>query len=94
LHQHSTGTFRPLRLGEYLDSFNAAANSFLARGQAFFLQQTADPVAAQRLALQELENLRHALFEICSFSDGFFSRAGHCRPPIRFKPSAEKSCCG
>ncbi len=39
-----------LRLGESLDPFNPAVNSFLARAQAFFLQQTGDPVAAQQLA--------------------------------------------
>ena len=50
--------FHTLRLGEYLDPFNAAANSFLAHARAFFLQQTADPVAAQQFAWQELENLR------------------------------------
>src|SRR6201987_6017878 len=56
--QERRDQFHVLRLGEYLDSFNAAVNSFLARGQAFFLQHTADPVSAQQLAWLQLENLR------------------------------------
>src|SRR6201987_3712090 len=56
--QERRDQFHTLRLGEYLDSFNAAANSFLAQAQAFFLQHTADPVSAQQLAWLQLENLR------------------------------------
>jgi DHA2 family multidrug resistance protein len=41
--QERRDQFHVLRLGEYLDPFNAAANSFLAKAQAFFLQQTGDP---------------------------------------------------
>ena len=37
--QERRDQFHTLRLGEYLDPFNAAANSFLAQAQAFFLQQ-------------------------------------------------------
>ena len=37
--QERRDQFHALRLGEYLDPFNAAASSFLARAQAFFLQQ-------------------------------------------------------
>jgi len=48
--QERRDQFHTLRLGEYLDPFNAAANSFLAHARAFFLQQTADPVAAQQFA--------------------------------------------
>jgi DHA2 family multidrug resistance protein len=33
--------------------------SFLEQAQARFLQQTGDPAAAQQLAWQALENLRH-----------------------------------
>jgi DHA2 family multidrug resistance protein len=50
--------FHSLRLGEYLDPFNSAANSFVAQAQAGFLQQTGDAVASQQLAWQALENLR------------------------------------
>ena len=44
--QERRDQFHTLRLGEYLDPLNAAANSFMARAQAFFLQHTADPVAS------------------------------------------------
>ena len=56
--QERRDQFHTLRLGEYLDPFNAAAKSFLAQAQAFFLQQTGDPAASQQLAWQQLENLR------------------------------------
>jgi DHA2 family multidrug resistance protein len=48
--QERRDQFHTLRLGEYLDLLNAAANSFIARAQAFFLQQTGDPIASQQLA--------------------------------------------
>ena len=38
--------FHVLRLGEYLDPLNAAASSFLARAQAFLVQQNGDPAAS------------------------------------------------
>ena len=50
--------FHALRLGESLDPFNPAVTSFLSQAQATFLKQTGDPVAAQQLAWQALENLR------------------------------------
>jgi MFS transporter, DHA2 family, multidrug resistance protein len=56
--QERRDQFQVLRLGEYLDSFNAAANSFVAQAQAFFVQQTGDPAASQQLAWRQLENLR------------------------------------
>jgi len=56
--QERRDQFHTLRLGEYLDPFNAAAKSFLTQAQSLFLQQTADPVAVQQLAWQQLENLR------------------------------------
>jgi hypothetical protein len=51
--------FHTLRLGESLDPFNPAVQSFLEQARARFLQQTGDPAAAQQLAWQALENLRH-----------------------------------
>jgi hypothetical protein len=56
--QERRDQFHVLRLGEYLDPLNAAANTFVTHAKAFFLQQIADPAAAQQLGLQELENLR------------------------------------
>jgi DHA2 family multidrug resistance protein len=64
--------FHTLRLGEYLDPFNAAAHSFLGSAQAFFHQQTADPVASQQLALQELANLRQHQASSLAYFDSFW----------------------
>jgi DHA2 family multidrug resistance protein len=73
--QERRDQFHTLRLGEYLDPFNAAANSFLAHAQAFFLQQTADPVAAQQFAWQELENLRQQQASSLAYFDSFWMMA-------------------
>jgi DHA2 family multidrug resistance protein len=70
--QERRDQFHVLRLGEYLDQFNAAANSLLAQAQAFFLQQTADPVAAQQLALQTLANLRQQQASALAYFDVFW----------------------
>ena len=64
--------FHSLRLGEYLDPFNAAAQSFIGQANAFFHQQTADPVAAQRLAWQGLENLRQQQASVLAYFDTFW----------------------
>jgi hypothetical protein len=70
--QERRDQFHTLRLGEYLDTFNAAANSFLAHAQTFFLQQTADPVASQQLAWQQLENLRQQQASALAYFDSFW----------------------
>ena len=70
--QERRDQFHTLRLGEYLDPFNAAANSFLAQAQAFFSQQTADPVASQQLAWQQLENLRQQQASALAYFDCFW----------------------
>ena len=70
--QERRDQFHTLRLGEYLDPFNAAASSFLARAQAFFLQQTGDPAASQQLALQQLENLRQQQASSLAYFDTFW----------------------
>jgi DHA2 family multidrug resistance protein len=64
--------FHTLRLGEYLDSFNGAAKSFLAQAQSLFLQQTADPVALQQLAWQQLENVRQQQASSLAYFDVFW----------------------
>src|SRR5262249_39885601 len=56
--QERRDQFHVLRLGESLDPFNPAVSSFLEQARGVFLQQTGDPVAAQQLAWQALENLR------------------------------------
>ena len=67
--------FHVLRLGEYLDPLNAAASSFLGRAQAFFVQQTGDPAAAQQLAIQQLENLRQQQASSLAYFDTFWMMA-------------------
>jgi DHA2 family multidrug resistance protein len=64
--------FHTLRLGEYLDPFNAAVNSFLTQTQAFFLEQTGDPVASQLLAWQQLETLRQQQSSALGYFDAFW----------------------
>src|SRR5215469_14780276 len=70
--QERRDQFHVLRLGEYLDSFNAAANSFLAQAQSLFLQQTTDPVALQQLAWQQLENVRQQQASSLAYFDVFW----------------------
>jgi DHA2 family multidrug resistance protein len=64
--------FHTLRLGESLDPFNPAVQSFLEQAQARFLQQTGDPAAAQQLAWQALENLRHQQASALAYFDCFW----------------------
>ncbi len=64
--------FHTLRLGESLDPLNPAVHSFIAQAQARFLQQTSDPVAAQQLAWQALENLRHQQASALAYFDCFW----------------------
>jgi DHA2 family multidrug resistance protein len=52
-----------------------AGLSFLERAQAAFLQQTGDPVAAQQLALQALENLRRQQASSLAYFDTFWMMA-------------------
>jgi MFS transporter, DHA2 family, multidrug resistance protein len=70
--QERRDQFHTLRLGEYLDPFNAAAQSFVGRAQTFFLQNTADPVASRQLALQELANLRQQQASSLAYFDSFW----------------------
>ncbi len=70
--QERRDQFHTLRLGEYLDPFNAAANSFVARGKEFFLQLTGDPIASQQLAWQELANLRQRQAASLAYFDCFW----------------------
>jgi DHA2 family multidrug resistance protein len=70
--QERRDQFHILRLGEYLDSFNASVSSFLSQTQAFFLQQSGDPSAAQQQAWQALENLRQQQASSLAYFDVFF----------------------
>jgi DHA2 family multidrug resistance protein len=70
--QERRDQFHTLRLGEHLDPFNPAVRSFLAQAHARFLQQTGDPVAAQQLAWQALENLRQQQASALAYFDCFW----------------------
>jgi DHA2 family multidrug resistance protein len=63
--------FHTLRLGEYLDRFNAAAQSFVEQARALFLQQTGDPALSQQLAWQALENVRQQQASALAYFDCF-----------------------
>ena len=73
--QERRDQFHTLRLGEYLDPLNAAANAFIAHAQAFFSQQIADPVAARQLGVQELENLLQQQASSLAYFDVFWMTA-------------------
>ncbi|MBV9533156.1 MAG: hypothetical protein JO283_19340 [Bradyrhizobium sp.] len=70
--QERRDQFHVLRLGESLDSFNAAVTSFFDQARGVFLQQTGDAVAAQQLAEQALENLRQQQASSLAYFDVFF----------------------
>jgi DHA2 family multidrug resistance protein len=70
--QERRDQFHTLRLGEFLDPFNPAAQSFLEQAQARFLQQTGDPAAAQQLAWQALEKLREQQSSALAYFDNFW----------------------
>jgi DHA2 family multidrug resistance protein len=69
--QERRDQFHVLRLGESLDSFNAAVASFLEQARGVLLQQTGDPSAAQQLAWQALENLRQQQASSLAYFDVF-----------------------
>ena len=73
--QERRDQFHTLRLGEYLDPFNSAVNSFIEHARTLFLQQTGDPVAAQQLAWQALENLRQQQASALAYFDVFLMLA-------------------
>ena len=70
--QERRDQFHILRLGESLDPLNPAVTSFLEQARGVFLQQTGDPVAAQQLALQALENLRQQQASALAYFDCFW----------------------
>jgi len=73
--QERRDQFHVLRLGESLDFFNPAVSSFLEQARGVFLQQTGDPVAAQQLAWQALENLREQQASSLAYFDTFWMAA-------------------
>jgi DHA2 family multidrug resistance protein len=67
--------FHTLRLNESLDVFNPSLSSLFTQGRAFFLQQTGDSVAAQKMTLGALEQLRDQQALSLSFLDVFWASA-------------------
>ena len=70
--QERRDQFHNLRLGESIDPFNPAVHSFLDQASGTFLQQNGDPVGAQQLALQTLENLREQQASSLGYFDVFW----------------------
>jgi DHA2 family multidrug resistance protein len=68
--QERRDQFHTLRLGEYLDPFNAAVHSFIAQTRGLF--QTGDPALSQQLTWQALENLRHQQASALAYFDVFW----------------------
>lgn len=70
--QERRDQFHLLRLGESIDSFNAAVVSFLDHARGVFLQQTGDPSAARQLAWQALAKLRQEQASSLAYFDVFW----------------------
>jgi DHA2 family multidrug resistance protein len=64
--------FHLSRLGESLNPFNPATQSFLERAQAFFMQRTGDPAGSQQMAAQALDNLRQQQASSLAYFDVFW----------------------
>src|SRR5262249_61953340 len=67
--------FHVSRVGEYLDPFNPAVNSFLEQARAFFYQHTGDAAGSQQRAVQALENLRQQQASSLAYFDVFWLSA-------------------
>jgi MFS transporter, DHA2 family, multidrug resistance protein len=67
--------FHTARVGEFLDPLNPTVNSFVQQSQAFFLQHTGDPVAAQQMSWQALANLRQQQAASLAYFDVFWLAA-------------------
>ena len=63
--------FHALRLNEDLDRLNPAVHSYFGQVQPDFLQQTGDPAASHRMALQSLEDLREQQASALAYFDAF-----------------------
>ena len=64
--------FHLSRLGENLDPLNPHVQSFLERGQAFFMQQTGDPARSQQMTVQVLDDLRQQQAASLAYFDVFW----------------------
>src|SRR5271157_349355 len=73
--QERRDQFHTSRVGEFLDPFNPAVNSYLEQARAFFFQQTGDAAGAQQMALQTLADLRHQQAASMAYFDVFWVAA-------------------
>src|SRR5262249_22223481 len=64
--------FHLSRVGESLNPFNPATQSFLEQAQTFFLQRTGDPAGSQQMAVQALDNLRQQQASSLAYFDVFW----------------------
>jgi DHA2 family multidrug resistance protein len=64
--------FHLSRVGENIDSLNPYVQSFLQRGQAFFMQHTGDPAGSQERTLQVLADLRQQQAASLAYFDVFW----------------------
>jgi DHA2 family multidrug resistance protein len=64
--------FHTSRVGEFLDPFNPAVNSYLEQARAAFFQRTGDAAASQKMALQALSNLREQQAASLAYFDVFW----------------------
>jgi len=60
------------RLDDSLTPLHPQVQSFLERGQAFFMQQTGDPAQSQQMTLQVLANLRLQQAASLAYFDVFY----------------------
>ena len=64
--------FHLSRLGEWLGPLNNHVHTFLEQARTFFLQKTGDPARSQRLAIQQLEDLRQQQAMSMAYFDVFW----------------------
>jgi DHA2 family multidrug resistance protein len=70
--QERRDQFHSLRLGEWIDPFNAAARSFFDHASQRLVLQSGDRGAAQQLALRSLANLREQQASALAYFDVFW----------------------
>jgi MFS transporter, DHA2 family, multidrug resistance protein len=73
--QERRDQFHSLRLGESLDPFNPAVQSFLDQATGQFMTLTGDPIGARQMALQALANLREQQASSLAYFDVFWVAA-------------------
>ena len=64
--------FHNSRVGEFLDPFNPAVQTFFEQSRAAFLQQTGDAAGADEMALEVLEGLRQQQALSLAYFDTFW----------------------